>query len=80
MLLQLVWRAILTLDPVVRSQRKIYIICNDTLVENPRIVDFIYRTLANIEKAAVRDGLNVIVEKTTPKLEDTFWVNLIGRG
>ena len=34
----------------------------------------------NIKKVAVRDNMNVIVETTTPKLEDTFWVNLIGRG
>ncbi len=80
MLLQLVWYALKKIDPIIRSQRRIYVICNDTLVENPKIVDFIYRTLANIEKAAVRDGINLIVEKTTPKLEDTFWVNLIGRG
>lgn len=80
MLLQMVWYALKKIDPVIRSQRKIYVICNDTLVENPKIVDFIYRTLENIQKAAVRDGINLLVEKTTPKLEDTFWVNLIGRG
>jgi DNA sulfur modification protein DndC len=80
MLLQMVWNALKKIDPIVRSQRKIYVICNDTLVENPKIVDFIYRTLANIEKAAVRDGISLLVEKTTPKLEDTFWVNVIGRG
>ena len=80
MLLQMVWYAIKKIDPVIRAQRKIYVICNDTLVENPKIIDFIYRTLNNIEKAAVRDGINLYVEKTTPKLEDTFWVNVIGRG
>jgi len=80
MLLQLVWIAVRKIDPLVRNKRRIYIICNDTMVENPKIIDFIYRTLNNIEKAAVRDGLSITVEKTTPKLEDTFWVNLIGRG
>lgn len=80
MLLQLVWRALLKLDTITRQQRKIYVICNDTLVENPKIVDFIYRTLDNIQKAALRDGISLIVEKTTPRLEDTFWVNVIGRG
>ena len=80
MLLQLVWNALLKIDPIIRQQRKLYIICNDTLVENPKIVEFVYRTLNNIKKVAVRDNMNVIVETTTPKLEDTFWVNLIGRG
>lgn len=80
MLLQLVWNALKKLDLEVRQSRQIYVICNDTLVENPKIVDYIYRSLKNIEKAAVRDGINLFVETTTPKLEDTFWVNVLGRG
>ncbi len=80
MLLQLVWNALLKIDPVIRQQRRLYVICNDTLVENPKIVEFIYRTLKNIERAAVRDNINLLVETTTPRLEDTFWVNLIGKG
>lgn len=80
MLLQLVWNAIKKIDPILRNKRSIYVICNDTLVENPKIVDFIYRTLDNIAKAARRDGLSVFIEKTTPKLNDTFWVNTIGKG
>ena len=80
MLLQLVWTALKKIDPIFRGKRRIYVMCNDTLVENPKIVDFIYRTLRNIEKAAVIDGINLIVETTTPKLEDTFWVNVLGRG
>jgi DNA sulfur modification protein DndC len=80
MLLQIVWNALKKIDSVVRRQRSLYVICNDTLVENPKIADFIYRTLKNIEAAAVRDGIDLIVEQTRPKLEDTFWVNLIGRG
>jgi len=80
MLLQLVWNALKKIDPLLRKHRRLYLVCNDTLVENPKIVDFIYRTLRNIEKAAVRDNINIVIETTTPKLEDTFWVNLIGRG
>ena len=80
MLLQLVWNALLKIEPTLRRRRKLYVVCNDTLVENPKIVEFIYRTLNNIKKVAVRDNINVIVETTTPRLEDTFWVNLIGRG
>lgn len=80
MLLQLVWSALRKIDPVIRRQRRLYLVCNDTMVENPKIVDYIYRTLKNIEKAAVRDGIDIVVEQTKPRLEDTFWVNLIGRG
>lgn len=54
--------------------------CNDTLVENPRIVDFIERTLKRVEKAAVEQGLPIRVERTRPRLEDTFWLNVAGKG
>lgn len=80
MLLQMVWNAIRKIDPVIRSKRRVYVMCNDTLVENPKIVEFVNRTLKNIQNVAVKQGIDIIVEQTTPKLEDTFWVNVIGRG
>lgn len=80
MLLQMVWYAIKRIDPLIRNKRRVYVMCNDTLVENPKIVEFVNRTLRNIEKMAVREGLEIVVERTVPRLEDTFWVNVIGRG
>jgi DNA sulfur modification protein DndC len=79
MLLQVVWRALLKI-PAETRDRKIFIVCNDTLVENPKIVNFINRTLKRLEKAATEQSLPISVHRTTPRLEDTFWVNLIGRG
>ena len=79
MLLQLVWKALLKIDPVSRK-REIWVVCNDTLVENPHIVNFINRTLDTIRVAAMEQSLPVFVQKTTLRLEDTFWVNLLGRG
>jgi DNA sulfur modification protein DndC len=79
MLLQLVWNALKKVPSELR-RREIWVVCNDTLVENPRIVDFINRTLENIKVAAVEQDLPIYVQKTVPRLEDTFWVNLIGRG
>jgi DNA sulfur modification protein DndC len=80
MLLQIVWRALLNIEPVQRQKRKIYIVCNDTMVENPRIVKFINTTLNKIQEAALSYGLPITVHQTTPKLEDSFWVKLIGLG
>jgi DNA sulfur modification protein DndC len=79
MLLQLVWQSILKIDPILRS-RNIYVVCNDTLVENPKIAQFINITLQNIQKAAASQNLPITVHQTTPRLEDTFWVNLLGKG
>ena len=79
MLLQLVWYAIKKIPQELRT-REIHIVCNDTLVENPMIAAFIEETLYNIQEAALDQAMPVHVKKTSPKLEDTFWVNLIGRG
>lgn len=79
MLLQLVWYALKKV-PSELLTREVYIICNDTMVENPHIVDFINRTLAHINIAAAEQALPFIVRQTMPRLEETFWVNLLGRG
>lgn len=79
MLLQVVWLAIRKIDPILRS-RHIYVVCNDTLVENPRIAKFIHITLDHIQKAAAAEGMPISVQQTSPQLEDTFWVNLLGKG
>jgi DNA sulfur modification protein DndC len=82
MLLQLVWHTIKrNVPPEVRSlSRPIHIVCNNTLVENPKILEFVKRTLKNIQRAALNDHMPVSIHQTTPKLEDSFWVKLIGRG
>lgn len=36
--------------------------------------------LLKIEQAAVQRDLPISVERTVPRLEDSFWVNVIGRG
>lgn len=79
MLLQLVWKAVSKVDPILRK-RHIYVVCNDTLVENPRIVRFISGTLNNIQAAAVEQSMPITVHETRPKLEESFWVKLIGLG
>ncbi|MDB5124840.1 MAG: putative sulfurtransferase DndC [Mucilaginibacter sp.] len=79
MLLQLVWYAVKDIPAELRT-RKIYVVCNNTLVENPKILEFSERVLKQIQIAASEQSMPVYVNRTTPKLEDTFWVNLIGKG
>jgi DNA sulfur modification protein DndC len=50
------------------------------MVENPKIVQFIRKTLKKLSKAANVQGIPITVHETTPQLEDTFWVKLIGLG
>jgi len=79
MLLQLVWSTITKIDPILR-RRPIHVVCNDTLVENPKIAQFIRVTLHNIQVEAVKQSIPLTVHETTPSLEESFWVNLIGKG
>lgn len=80
-MLQLVWKALQNIKKLgFVPYREIYIVCNDTMVENPVITEYVYRVLEKIEKAAVEQDLPVRVIKTIPRLEDSFWVNMIGKG
>ncbi|KAA6338056.1 hypothetical protein EZS27_013916 [termite gut metagenome] len=78
-LLQLVWLAVKQIPPDERH-REIYVVCNDTLVENPIIQKYVDDVLIKIEQSAVEQGLPIKIQKTIPRLEDSFWVNVIGRG
>lgn len=78
-LLQLVWLAIKQVPENCRT-RKVYVVCNDTLVENPIIVDHVKTVLSKIEIAAIEQNIPVEVKMTRPRLEDSFWVNIVGRG
>lgn len=77
--LQIVWHAIAKLPPEVRK-KPVYIISSDTLVETPKIVDYIDTSLERMNMAARNQGLPFIAQKVRPDFDNTFWVNLIGRG
>lgn len=82
-LLTLVWEALLRIRKMptpFQLKRPVYVVCNDTLVENPIIVEYAERVLNKINKAAREQDLPVFVRKTIPRLEDSFWVNIIGKG
>lgn len=76
---QLVWYAVSDLPPEKR-QKKIFVISSDTLVESPKIVEQITNTLDRMEKTAKETGLPISTNLVRPKLEDTFWVCLLGKG
>ena len=82
-LLTLVWLALQKLkdiNPKFKYERPIYVVCNDTMVENPIIEEYVQVVLNTIQKAAKEQDLPINVKTTTPKLEDTFWSCVIGKG
>ncbi len=76
---QLVWESLEELEPEKRH-KAVYIISTDTLVENPVVSLWVRNSLKSLEKEAVKKKLPIYPNLLTPKIENTFWVNLIGRG
>ena len=83
-LLTLVWFALRRIKENAiapfQLRRPVYVVCNDTLVENPIIATYVDNVLKQIEHSAREEDLPIFVRKTIPKLEDSFWVNVIGKG
>jgi DNA sulfur modification protein DndC len=77
--LQLVWNAISALPP---SERKkpVHVISTDTLVENPVISTWVSRSLKRIGERSQTEELPFHAHQLHPTLEDSFWINLIGKG
>lgn len=82
--LQLIFYALSEL-PSTKLTKEVHVLSNDTLVENPNVVRFLDHQLEKIRYAGRTqlfphnpDLFQVV--KVTPKLEDTFWLNLIGKG
>ena len=79
LLLQLVWEVVAAV-PTGKPRRAIYIVSNDTLVESPLVIRHLRQSLAVIRGAIQRAGLPITVKVTQPCIDQTFWVNVIGRG
>jgi DNA sulfur modification protein DndC len=77
--LRLVYEALLSL-PIERRTKPVFVVSSDTLVETPIVVGLIGETLAKVQAAALRDRLPFTAAQVTPKVTETFWVNLIGKG
>lgn len=77
--LQLVYASLLSLAPERRSKR-VFVVSSDTLVETPVVVDLLTRTLADLNEVAAAQDLPLEAHQVTPDDNQTFWVNLLGRG
>ena len=60
--------------------RPVHVVGNDTLVESPLVVRHLAESLREIGEAAAAFGLPVMTKITRPAFDQSFWVNLIGRG
>jgi len=77
--LQMIWYALSAL-PVEERKKTVHVISSDTRVETPVIVNYIDETLKKISTAAEALNMPFETHKLMPQLEDTFWINLLGKG
>lgn len=78
-LLQLVYYSMLTL-PVADRFKEISVLSSDTRVEAPYIEKRVQNELARVQATANRDKIPLDCSIVYPEIQDSFWVNLIGRG
>ncbi|MEY2495017.1 MAG: sulfur modification protein DndC [Verrucomicrobiota bacterium] len=66
--------------PPDQRTKPVSILCTDTRVEIPAIVEMIEGSLAKMQKYSREQDLNIDVHLLRPPVEESFWVNIIGRG
>jgi DNA sulfur modification protein DndC len=79
MLVQLIYYMLANM-PIEERQKHVYVLASDTRVESPFIAVRIGKELTLLTTSAERDGLPITTHLVYPKLNDSFWVSLIGRG
>ena len=79
LLLHLIFGMILQLSPAERK-RDVHVVGNDTLVESPLVIEHLHRSLKEVKKAAEKYDLPIRTMITSPDADQTYWVNVIGRG
>lgn len=79
MLASIVFDTLLSL-PADRRTKPISIVCTDTRVEIPAIVEMVESTLDKMRKCSEQHGLGIDVNLLKPPSEESYWVNIIGRG
>lgn len=77
---RLVFEALLEL-PLLERTKPVFIVSSDTLVETPMVVNLIHEALGKMRLAAAELALPIeVASPVTPRIDQTFWVNLIGKG
>ena len=79
MLASLIFDAVLSV-PAAQRKKPVSVLCTDTRVEIPAIVEMVEGTLTRMQKFSQQNDLNIEVNLLRPPPEQSFWVNIIGRG
>jgi len=77
--LQLVWLALEDV-PLAKRTKTVHVISTDTMVENPIVASWVQRSLQVMGKKAAEKKMPIQPKLLHPRVEESFWVNLIGKG
>ena len=77
--LQLIWDAILDL-PAEKRTKTVHVISTDTMVENPVVSAWVEASHVAMRNKASELGMPFKPKILRPRTDESFWVNLIGRG
>jgi DNA sulfur modification protein DndC len=66
--------------PAEKRRKPINLLCTDTRVEIPAVAETIEGALARIQKFSRDNDLHIDCHLLRPPAEQSFWVNIIGRG
>lgn len=64
----------------IKHSKKVYIVSSDTGVEMPLIEDYVGNKLEQIHLFTKKENLDVEVNLLKPKVTDSFWTLLLGKG
>ena len=81
--LQIVWYALSEL-PAEELTKAVHVINTDTLVESPVIEKWVEKSLKMMDESSSKISSKVdtlfVTHRLTPEVDNTYWVNFIGRG
>jgi DNA sulfur modification protein DndC len=63
-----------------QRKKPVSVLCTDTRVEIPAIAEMVEGTLDRMRRCSQQHELNIDANLLKPTIEESFWVNIIGRG
>lgn len=78
-IVSLAFEAVASLPPEART-KEIAVVCTDTRVEIPAVVQRVSAELDAMNRASVEKEFGITAHLLKPPAEQSFWVNMLGRG
>lgn len=78
--LQVVWNALHELPEEQRNKKAVHVVSTNTLIESPVISKWVADSIDKLRKKSEAENMPIVPHHLRPQWNDTFWVNLLGRG